>query len=298
MTQPPPRKKNSIKVSDDEKLDAAGVTLEDREYLAEALARSYLRQFCANGFFSTDPHPGNLGVEVLDDDGGGGGGRSSPRLVFYDFGQACSLANDQAGGILEVIESIIDSDASKSVSAFGRMGVLKDNADLDRVRAKCQQNYDTGMLKVKKRRKRSSGGARSGGRKKSRTETEETVDLDGRLDAASIKLLLDETTAQPPPPAEDVNDAEIMGYFTLQSEYAFVARALSQLDGVGKGLDPEFDFISAAAPHLVEVKGTGRYLVDEMKKRLKFVYDPDDGILAKEMALFKSLGFDPAATKC
>jgi predicted unusual protein kinase regulating ubiquinone biosynthesis (AarF/ABC1/UbiB family) len=279
-------------------LDAAGVTLEDREYLAEALARSYLRQFCANGFFSTDPHPGNLGVEVLDDDGGGGGGRSSPRLVFYDFGQACSLANDQAGGILEVIESIIDSDASKSVSAFGRMGVLKDNADLDKVRAKCQQNYDTGMLKVKKRRKRSNGGARSGGREESRTETDETVDLEGRLDEASMKLLLDETTAQPPPPAEDVNDAEIMGYFTLQSEYAFVARALSQLDGVGKGLDPEFDFISAAAPHLVEVKGTGRYLVDEMKKRLKFVYDPDDGILAKEMALFKSLGFDPAATKC
>jgi hypothetical protein len=154
------------------------------------------------------------------------------------------------------------------------------------------------MLKVKKRRKRSSGGARYAGRDQSRTETDETVDLEGRLDAASIKLLLDETTAQPPPPAEDVNDAEIMGYFTLQSEYAFVARALSQLDGVGKGLDPEFDFISAAAPHLVEVKGTGRYLVDEMKKRLKFVYDPDDGMLAKEMALFKSLGFDPAATKC
>ena len=34
-----------------------------------------------------------------------------------------------------------------------------------------------------------------------------------------------------------------------------------------------------------------------MKKRLKFVYDPDDGILAKEMALFKSLGFDPNVTK-
>ena len=62
-------------------------------------------------------------------------------------------------------------------------------------------------------------------------------------------------------------------------------------------LDPDFDFISAAAPYLVEVKGTGRYLIDEMKKRLMFVYDPDDGILAKELALFKSLGFDPNAMK-
>ena len=75
-------------------------------------------------------------------------------MVFYDFGQACSLSDDQAGGILEVIESIIDSDAKRSVSAFTRMGVLKDNADLEKVQAKCQQNYDTGMLKVKKRKRR------------------------------------------------------------------------------------------------------------------------------------------------
>ena len=37
------------------------------------------------------------------------------------------------------------------------------------------------------------------------------------------------------------------------------------ISGVGKGLDPDFDFLSAAAPYmLVEIKGTGRYLVDEM----------------------------------
>lgn len=76
-----------------------------------------------------------------------------------------------------------------------------------------------------------------------------------------------------------------------------MARALSQMDGVVKGADPDFDFISAAAPYLVEIKGTKRYLVDEAKKRLKFVYDPDDGMLAKEMSLFKSLGFEPEKYK-
>jgi hypothetical protein len=64
---------------------------------------------------------------------------------------------------------------------------------------------------------------------------------------------------------------KITGYFTLQSKYAFVTRALSQLDSVGKSFDPKFDFISVAAPNLVEVKGTKQYLVDEMKKRLKFI---------------------------
>ncbi|KAL7554082.1 hypothetical protein ACHAWF_017446, partial [Thalassiosira exigua] len=264
----------SIKVSNDAKLDEAGVTLEDREYLAESLAHSYLRQFCCNRFFSTDPHPGNLGVEVFED------GRA-PRMVFYDFGQACSLSDDQSGGILEVVESIVDSDATKSVAAFSRMGVLKDNADLDMVQAKCQQNYDTGKLKVKKRKKRRSSKYRS-------SAGADRSELDARIDQASKSSNATES-------ATETKDAEVMKFFTLKSEYAFVARALSQMDGVGKGLDPEFDFISAAAPYLVEVKGAGRYLMDEAKKRLKFVYDPDHGMLAREMALFKSLGWDPAA---
>lgn len=267
---------DSIKVTDDAKLKEAGVTVEDREYLADALAHSYLRQFCSNKFFSTDPHPGNLGIEVFED------GRT-PRMVFYDFGQACGLSNDQAGGILEVIESIIDSDAKKSVDAFSRMGVLKDNADLAKVQAKCQQNYDTGMLKVKKRKTKRNSMYRS-------NDAADTAELETRIDQAARAA--NATTES----ATEVKDAEVMEYFTLQSEYAFVARALSQMDGVGKSLDPDFDFISAAAPYLVEVKGVGRYLADEAKKRLKFVYDPEDGALARQMALFKSLGFDPSGS--
>ena len=45
---------------------------------------------------------------------------------------------------------------------------------------------------------------------------------------------------------------------------SFLLRRLIIISGVGKGLDPDFDFLSAAAPYMVEIKGTGRYLVDEM----------------------------------
>lgn len=224
---------------------------------------------------NSHPSAGNLGIEVFDD------GRL-PRMVFYDFGQACALSHDQAGGILEVIESIIDLDAKKSVAAFSRMGVLKENADLEKVQAKCQQNYDTGKLKVKKRKKRSSVPYR---RNDILVDSDSNDALEVRLEASEQILVTEQTNTK------DVKDAEVMGYFTLKSEYAFVARALSQMDGVGKSLDPEFDFISASAPYLVEVKGTGRYLSDEIKKRLNFVYDPDDGVLAKEVSWFKSLGF-------
>ena len=43
----------SIKVNNYAKLKELGVTNDDRDYLAEALAHSYLRQFCSNRFFST-----------------------------------------------------------------------------------------------------------------------------------------------------------------------------------------------------------------------------------------------------
>jgi predicted unusual protein kinase regulating ubiquinone biosynthesis (AarF/ABC1/UbiB family) len=48
----------SIKITNRAKLDAANITEEDRVELADSLARAYLRQFCCNLFFSTDPHPG------------------------------------------------------------------------------------------------------------------------------------------------------------------------------------------------------------------------------------------------
>jgi predicted unusual protein kinase regulating ubiquinone biosynthesis (AarF/ABC1/UbiB family) len=71
----------------------------------------------------------------------------------------------------------------------------------------------------------------------------------------------------------DVNDIEVMSYFTLPAEYAFVARAISQMDGVGKSLDPDFDFISNAAPYIVEIKGTDLYLKDEAVKFLRSLQD-------------------------
>ena len=44
----------SIKISNNAKLADEGVTTDEKEYLAECLARSYLRQFCCGQFFSTD----------------------------------------------------------------------------------------------------------------------------------------------------------------------------------------------------------------------------------------------------
>lgn len=63
-------------------------------------------------------------------------------------------------------------------------------------------------------------------------------------------------------------NSEVMKYFTLPTEYAFVGRALSQMGGVGKALDPDFDFISSAAPWIFEIKGTSKFLREAAEKWL------------------------------
>ena len=105
----------SIKISEDDMLDVLRVLVEDREYLAGCLAWTYLRQLCVNKFFSTDPHPGNLGVKTINEKEKY---KIKPRLVFYDFGQACALKDDQLGDILDVIEGIVDTNIDNYVNAF------------------------------------------------------------------------------------------------------------------------------------------------------------------------------------
>lgn len=64
----------SIKVTNQAKLLQANITALEQADLADALARAYLRQFCCNLFFSTDPHPGKLGKRKRKRIGG-----------FFDF---------------------------------------------------------------------------------------------------------------------------------------------------------------------------------------------------------------------
>ncbi len=292
----------SIKISEGDKLSAAGLSLDDREYLAECLARAYLRQFCVNKFFSTDPHPGNLGVEIIDNKGQGKGkgkGKGvTPRLVFYDFGQACTLKDEQSGGILDVIEGIVDTNVDNCVSAFTRMGVLVDGADLTKVKSKVQKNFETGLIKVKRKRKKSRG--KSGSSLASDDDSSSNADvLSSNTIVKSEELNPIAISSSSTSPIkteaktsneEDINDAEIMSFFTLPAEYAFVARAISQMDGVGKGLDADFDFISASAPYLVEIKGGEKYVADEVKKLIS-------PVLKWQNNLLKRAGYDPLAKK-
>jgi predicted unusual protein kinase regulating ubiquinone biosynthesis (AarF/ABC1/UbiB family) len=103
---------------------------------------------------STDPHAGNLGVEIMNMDSTKSEERV--RLVYYDFGQAAELQQNQADGILDIIEAIVDMDVDKSITSFQKMGVLKDDADLVAVRQKVAENYRTGKVKANRKKLRKS----------------------------------------------------------------------------------------------------------------------------------------------
>lgn len=165
------------------------------------------------------------------------------RLVFYDFGQAAELQQNQADGILDIIEAIVDMDVDRSIDAFQKMGVLKEGADLSVVRAKVADNYRTGKVKANRKKLRKRGYKFKEESKNATSSTNNSTES-----------------------SSSGGDAAVMQYFTLPAEYAFVGRALSQMNGVGKSLDAEFDFVSSAAPWIYEIKGAGLYVKEEALK--------------------------------
>lgn len=84
---------NGIKITETEKLKAAGVDMMD---LADRLNKTYLQQIFLDGFFHADPHPGNLFVEVHtspDPPNANGGQPSSAGLPTEPLAAPIGYAN-------------------------------------------------------------------------------------------------------------------------------------------------------------------------------------------------------------
>jgi aarF domain-containing kinase len=155
------------------------------------------------------------------------------RLVFYDFGQACELQDSQSDGILQVIQSIVDLDAPACVQAMEKLGALKEDANKSVIQKTIENNFKTGKVKSKRSK-----------RKRELTEEEKNF--------------------KPP------SQSETMKYLQLPSQLAFVARALTQMAGVGSMLDEDYEFIDCVAekvPELQMKRGAGLgYLAGQVWK--------------------------------
>lgn len=80
--------------------------------LAEVLTRAYLKQICVDGFWHSDPHPGN--VFVRDTEG-------APQVVLLDFGMVSRISHEFQDEIIKMLLAISSNRGAEVADACIRM---------------------------------------------------------------------------------------------------------------------------------------------------------------------------------
>jgi ubiquinone biosynthesis protein len=89
----------------------------DRERLSNDLFRAYLKQILVDGFFHSDPHPGNV---FITDDG---------RLALIDLGQVATVSPEMRESLMKLVLAVADGDASEAASILLDLSEPEGDAD-------------------------------------------------------------------------------------------------------------------------------------------------------------------------
>jgi ubiquinone biosynthesis protein len=101
------------------------LALIDHDYaeLAAVLTRAYLKQICVDGFWHSDPHPGN--VFVRDEEG-------ATQIVLLDFGQVSHISHELQDEIIKLLLAISSNRGHEVADACVRMSELQEGFDVTR----------------------------------------------------------------------------------------------------------------------------------------------------------------------
>ena len=108
-----------IKVDDRETLLANGINVDGIIQLGIC---SYLKQLLQDGFFQSDPHPGNMAVS------------QEGELIFYDFGTMFELKSVAKDQMIETFFAILRKDTETVLKTLVYMGLIEPVRDLQPVR--------------------------------------------------------------------------------------------------------------------------------------------------------------------
>jgi predicted unusual protein kinase regulating ubiquinone biosynthesis (AarF/ABC1/UbiB family) len=102
------------------------LALIDHDYaeLAGVITRAYLKQICVDGFWHSDPHPGN--VFIRDTEAGGS------QLVLLDFGQVSHISHELQDEIIKLLLAISSNRGQEVADACVRMSELQEGFDVTR----------------------------------------------------------------------------------------------------------------------------------------------------------------------
>ena len=108
-----------IKVDDRETLVANGINVDGIIQLGIC---SYLKQLLQDGFFQSDPHPGNMAVS------------QEGELIFYDFGTMFELKSVAKDQMIETFFAVLRKDTETVLKTLMYMGLIEPVRDLQPVR--------------------------------------------------------------------------------------------------------------------------------------------------------------------
>jgi len=108
-----------IKVDDRDRLETSGINI--REVIQLGIC-SYLKQLLEDGFFQSDPHPGNMAVSR---DG---------CLIFYDFGTMTEVKAMAKDRMVATFFAVLRKDTDAVVSTLTYMGLIEPMSDMTPVK--------------------------------------------------------------------------------------------------------------------------------------------------------------------
>ena len=108
-----------IKVDDRASLEAEGINLDK---VIEKGICAYLKQLLLDGFFQSDPHPGNMAVNAQGD------------LIFYDFGTMAEVKTIAKDQMIQTFFAVLQKDVNKVLETLIYMGLVESKGDLRSVK--------------------------------------------------------------------------------------------------------------------------------------------------------------------
>ena len=90
------------------------------EHLASVLTRAYLEQICVDGFWHSDPHPGNVFVREID---------GQPQIVLLDFGMVSRISNEFQDEVIKLLLAVASNRGQEVADACVRMSEPQEKFD-------------------------------------------------------------------------------------------------------------------------------------------------------------------------
>ena len=97
--------------------------------LAGVLTQAYLKQICVDGFWHSDPHPGNVFIrEAPTEDGSTG----EPQIVLLDFGMCARITHEFQDEIIKLLLAISSNRGVETAATCVRMSQVQERFDEDK----------------------------------------------------------------------------------------------------------------------------------------------------------------------